>query len=147
MVSIPTVLRKIMVSNIIKSVTGFFDSYKWIITIISVLSALATIFTYVDSNGYNRAVSEYEAATAKALEKNTKDLIEKAQIDMQKALNLQAVIHKDELARAEKNKKTEIVYKEIIKNVDTLPVKPECTTISDDAFLLLNESINNSSTR
>ncbi len=129
----------------ITKIVDFVDGYKWVFTILSALSALVAIGTYLDSNGYNRAIAKMSSASAKAVEEATAKQIKIAHKEMQDALNKQAQIHADELARRNQDVQTKIITKEIIKYVDKIKVEPECAIVSDDAIRLLNDSINNRS--
>tara|TARA_R110002050_G_scaffold188064_6_gene322478 strand:+ start:532 stop:972 length:441 start_codon:yes stop_codon:yes gene_type:complete len=129
----------------ITKIVEFVNGYKWVFTILSALSALVAIGTYLDSNGYNRAIAKMSNASAKAVEQATAKQIEIAHKEMQDALNKQAKIHADELARRNQDVQTKIVTKEIIKHVDKIKIEPRCSIVSDDAIRLLNDSINNRS--
>lgn len=124
-------------------ITNFVSGYKWVFTVLSALSALIAIATYIDTNAYNRAVNEYTAASAKAIKKATDEAITKANLEMQQALDKQAETHAAELAFSDQTKETKTTIEEIIKYVDKVEVKNECINVDADVISLLNQAVDN----
>jgi len=118
---------------------------KHIGLIIGALSALASLYAitgYFETKGYNRAMVEFQSEANEKIALATSKAIEKAQQEAEKALSRQRSIFETELKRVENDRIVETEIKEVIKYVDKIEIKNECSVISNDILGLLNETIN-----
>lgn len=125
---------------------SFLLKYKKVFGIISgVLGAAASVYaitSHFEQKGYHRAMVELQGAANEKIATATATAIAKAQKETERALRRQQSVFDTELARVKNHKIVETEIKEVIKYVDRVEIKNECSILSDDIVGLLNNSIN-----
>ena len=123
----------------------FILRYKWVVGLVAALLTIIgyhyTAITVAENSGYDRAVRELNVATIKAVKEATDKVIKQSTIDMQEAIDRQQSIFDTELERTKNERVVEYVSNEVIKHVDRVVIKNECTDTDDSVIRLLNKSV------
>lgn len=124
---------------------SYFNKYFKVIgavaTLVGIIAAWIGVKTHYEKVGYERAINEIQTKANQEIIKATQEAISAAQIEMQEALDKQQLIHDEELKRINSVEQVKVNTVEVIKYVDKIQVKRECTNIDPEFIRLLNESI------
>lgn len=120
---------------------SYLIKFKWVIGVVGAIASLVTIATYLDSNGYNRALVELQTKANEEIQKATNEAVKKANAKMQKALDKQQLVHADELARVKLEREIDVKFTKVIEYVDKIQIKNECLNVNHDVMGLLKQSV------
>lgn len=124
---------------------SFLSSYSKIITVVATLlgavAAFYAVTNHYETKGYQRAVAELREASNKAIKTATDKAIKEANEQIEKALDRQQKLHDSELQRVKEEREVQTEIREVIKYVDKVEIRNECSTVSDDIIRLLNNSV------
>lgn len=111
-------------------------------TLLGGIAAWYSITNHYENKGYNRAVEELQREAAAKIAEATGKAVKEAQVEFQKALTNQQEVFDVELQRAKNERIVQTEIQEVIKNVDKIKIKNECSNLDDSAIRVLNDSIN-----
>lgn len=124
---------------------SYLTKYGKIIALVSAL--ITTILGYQKlkshwiETGKQIATNTIQERANKEIVKATQAAIDKAQAEVDRSLVKQQAIFDKELERVKEERIVEIQTKEVIKNVETVKIRNECSIVPDPIIRLLNKSI------
>lgn len=115
--------------------------YKNISIVIAALVSLTALYSWVDSQGYNRAVTELAQQSADKIAEATDKAIKDAEKEISEAQKRNRLLFDEELKRAKDERIVEVEIREVINEVEKIKYVNNCGRLNDDSIKLLNKSI------
>lgn len=122
---------------------AFFAKYKVLVYVVAVTALVGTLFAFskwaydeVYDAGYNKAVSQYQEATQKAVDSAVSDVTERLRATIaQKQIELETLARMNKALS--KTREKEVIYRDIPKIVEN----SDCKRLGSDVLGLFNAAI------